>query len=365
MYDLCRASLYVLGQVEGLTRRQLRHACSSAGAELRKRLARDVTVVAVSGSAARDLLSGSRMLDMLERMPDQAMLISELALQRSLGLRPPAGDMERPLTGDDLCRLSGLDDDYLFWLALFDIIDPVEGRYGYRDLVCVREVARLIKTGAEFCDVVGAAVELRAQGRRLAEVRLAVTRHGEVGRAIDGVLASLHGQFSLPLDAPPENIDDVIECAEEAEEEGDLETAERLYDLGCKLDADDPLIPFNLGNVQDAAGRPALARISWRMAVSRAPLFPEAWFNLGVSAEDAGRRDEAIGNYLTALAVDENFSDAAYNLALLLHECGRFSDALPLWERFIAMDPRSEDARIARHKAADCRLRVRGLSLAV
>ncbi|MGQ4274710.1 tetratricopeptide repeat protein [Terrihabitans sp. B22-R8] len=365
MYDLCHASVFVLGHVDGLTRNQLHKACTGAGAHLSRRLVKGVTVVAVTGSAARDLLSGSRMMDMLERIPDQALLISETQLQRSLGLRREPAPIARTLSTAELCRLSGLDEDYLFWLALFDVVEAVEGMHSYRDLVAAREVARLLRAGGDLADVVGAAIDLRKEGRSLSDVRLAVTRYGELARSIDGVQTDMKGQYGLPLDTPPENVDDVIECAEEAEEEGDLDTAERLYDLGCKLDRDDPLIPFNLGNVQDAAGRLAEARISWRMAIDRAPAFPEAWFNLGVSAEDAGRKDEAVGHYLMALAINGDFADAAYNLALALHDLGRFAEALPVWERFIAMEPRSEDARLARHKAADCRFRVRGLVAAV
>ncbi len=131
----------------------------------------------------------------------------------------------------------------------------------------------------------------------------------------------------------------MIECAEDAEEEGDLDSAERLYDLGAEARPDDPLIPFNLGNVQEAQDRKADARISWRRAVDRAPFFPEAWFNLAVSSEDAGVKDEAVVQYCNALAIDTDYADAAYNLALLLYDLGRFADALPVWERFITLDP--------------------------
>ncbi|MDX6804537.1 tetratricopeptide repeat protein [Terrihabitans rhizophilus] len=365
MLDLCRASLFVLGSVDGLTRRQLRTACTRAGVDLQPKLSPKVGVVAVTNAAARDLLSGERLMDVLERVPDQTMLISEAALQRGLGLRPPEAPIQRTLSVVELCRLSGLDEEYLFWLSLFDIIEPLEGLHSYRDLLCAREVSRLMKAGAGFDAVVAVGLDLRRSGRSLCEVRLTVTRHGEVRRLMDGAVTALDGQMSLAMDTPPESVDDVLECAEEAEADGDFETAERLYDLALKLDPEDPLIAFNLGNVQDAGGRGAQARISWRRALDRAPLFPEAWFNLGVAAEDAGRREDAVSHYMLALAVSDSFSDAAYNLALLLHDLGRFSEALPVWERFIAMEPASEDARLARRKAADCRFRVRGLSVAV
>jgi tetratricopeptide (TPR) repeat protein len=361
MYDLNRASVFVLGRVNGLKRHQLAAALARAGATLRSRLTNSVTLVAVASSAASELLSGSKLMEALERMPDHAALISELALERSLGLKPPPAAELRAMDATDLARLSGLDDELLFWLALFDVIEPVEERFGYRDLVSAREAARLLREGCDFADLVGAAIELRRQGHRLCEVRLSVTAGGGIGRDIAGVAARLDGQLPLPIDTDPENVDLVVECAEEAEEEGDLAAAERLYELALKLDRDDPIVPFNLGNVLDAQGRSAEARISWRRAVERAPLFPEAWFNLAVSAEDAGRKEEALLHYCNALAIDTDYADAAYNLALLLHGLGRFAEALPVWEQFLQLEPRSPDARLARSRAAECRIRSRGL----
>ncbi|MFC5067555.1 tetratricopeptide repeat protein [Flaviflagellibacter deserti] len=363
MYDLSRASVYVLGRVNGLSRNQLNAAVAKAGASLHYRLKKRVTLVAIASGAARELLSGSRLMDALERMPDQAALISELSLQRSLGLKPPPADEHRWMDCAELGRLSGLDEELLFWLSLFDVIEPVGGLYGYRDLVTAKETARLMRAGCEFAELVAAAVDLRAQGLRLSEVKLGVSDTGTVVREIDGVATALDGQFPLPLEAPPEDVDAVVECAEDAEEEGDLALAERLYDLAAKLDRTDPIAPFNLGNVLDAQDRKAEARIAWRMALNRAPLFPEAWFNLAVSAEDAGRKDEAVTHYCTALAIDHEYPDAAYNLALLLYELGRFAEALPVWEQFIKLEPGSADAKVARSRANECRIKARGLHL--
>jgi tetratricopeptide (TPR) repeat protein len=364
MYDLDRASVFVLGRVHGLTRQQLGVAVSRAGAKLHNRLKKRVTLVAVGSGTAHALLTGSRMIHVLERMPDHAALISELSLQRSLGLAPPPIAEERWMTIEDVARLSGLDEEFLFWLALFDVIEPVDERYGYRDLVSAKEAARLMREGCDFAALVTAAVALRRDGTRLSEVRLTVGCDGAVARNIEGVIARLDGQFALPFDAPPEKIDDIVECAEEAEFLGDLPSAERLYDLAMKMDRDDPIAAFNLGNVLDAQGRHAEAQILWRKAISRAPHFPEAWFNLAVAAEDAGRKDDAVAYYCRALEIAGNYADAAYNLALLLHEIGRFVDALPVWEHFMGLEPGTVAADTARKRAIECRFRARGLSIA-
>jgi tetratricopeptide (TPR) repeat protein len=364
MYDLDRASLFVLGRVHGLTRQQLGAAVTRAGAKLQSRLKKRVTLVAVGSGTAHALLTGSRMIHVLERMPDHAALISELSLQRSLGLAPPPVDEERWMSIEDVARLSGLDEEFLFWLALFDVIEPVEELYGYRDLVSAKEAARLMREGCDFAALVTAAVALRREGTRLSEVRLTVGPDGAVARNIEGVIARIDGQFALPFDALPERIDDVVECAEEAEMLGDFDVAERLYDLAMKMDRDDPVAAFNLGNVLDAQGRHAEARILWRKAIGRAPHFPEAWFNLAVSEEDAGRMDEAVTCYCKALEIAGNYADAAYNLALLLHSAGRFTDALPVWEHFMALEPGTPAADTARKRAIECRFRMRGLSIA-
>ena len=364
MYDLNRASVFVLGRVYGLSRRELGAAVSRAGAKLHTSLKKRVTLVAVGSGAAHALLSGSRMIDVLERMPDHAALISEVAFQRSLGLAPPPVDEARWMTASDIARLSGLDEEFLFWLALFDVIEPVDELYGYRDLVSAKESARLMGEGCDFAALVTAAVALRHDGVRLSEVRLTVGPDGSVCREIEGVLARLDGQFALPFDAAPEKIDDIIECAEEAELLGDLDVAERLYDLAMKMDRDDPITPFNLGNVLDAQGRGAEARILWQKALVRAPYFPEAWFNLAVAEEEAGRTDEAVTHYCRALHIAGDYSDAAYNLALLLHGIGRFADALPVWEHFISIEPGTPAAQTARKKAIECRFRMRGLTIA-
>ncbi len=364
MYDLDRASVFVLGRVHGLTRQQLGAAVSRAGAKLHTRLKKRVTLVAVGSGTAQALLTGSRMIHVLESMPDHAALISELSLQRSLGLAPPPVAEERWMTIEDVARLSSLDEELLFWLALFDVIEPVDELYGYRDLVSAKEAARLMREGCDFAALVTAAVALRRDGTRLSEVKLTVGIDGAVGRNIEGIVARLDGQFALPFDAPPEKIDDIVECAEEAEFLGDLDSAARLYDLAMKMDRNDPISAFNLGNVLDAQGRNAEARIMWLKAISRAPHFPEAWFNLAVAEEDAGHKDEAIAHYCRALEIAGNYADAAYNLALLLHGLERFSDALPVWEHFMNIEPGTLAADTARKRAIECRFHMRGLRIA-
>ena len=68
-----------------------------------------------------------------------------------------------------------------------------------------------------------------------------------------------------------------------------------------RADAADPVLPFNLGNVFQAQGRGAEAKVAWQIAVARDPAFAEAWYNLALAAEDEQQTDLAIAEYRRAV----------------------------------------------------------------
>ena len=105
-------------------------------------------------------------------------------------------------------------------------------------------------------------------------------------RELSGQLAELSGQLNMPLEQQARSLDDVVAEAEEAEERNDLRHRRDLYATAMRADSSDPVLPFNLGNVFDAQGRAAEAKIAWQIAVARDPAFAEAWYNLAMAAED-------------------------------------------------------------------------------
>src|SRR5206468_7148770 len=132
-------------------------------------------------------------------------------------------------------------------LALFDVIEPADGLYSYRDLVAAREAGRLLASGIELRQVLEAAIALRRRGLHLAETRLAEGPTGSLLRELSGQLAELSGQINMRLDQDVRGIDDVVAKAEQAEEREDHATAETLYNTALRADSSDPVIPFNLG----------------------------------------------------------------------------------------------------------------------
>src|SRR3546814_19175657 len=73
----------------------------------------------------------------------------------------------------------------------------------------------------------------------------------------------------MGLDQNGRSVDELLAAAEHSEECYDLAAAENLYATALRADSNDPVIPFNLGNVFDAQGRSAEAKIAWQMAVAR------------------------------------------------------------------------------------------------
>ena len=145
--------------------------------------------------------------------------------------------------------------------------------------------------------------------------------------------------------------------AETFEQGGDLDSALKWYDLAARLDANDPVIPFNLGNVLDELGRFQEAEIAYRRAIERGPEVADAWFNLGVLQEKTGREDEALSSYERAFAVEPAYADALHNAALLHLRKGRFAAALTLLDIILALAP--ADKGEAKRLAHLCRLELK------
>ncbi|TWT11471.1 tetratricopeptide repeat protein [Reyranella sp. CPCC 100927] len=355
---LAKQTVFLFGRAQGLTRRRLDQLVRLRGGKLSSKPSTRVTVIAVGHSATSHVLADGR-VRLPVGLPASAILISEKELRRRLGLLGPPPDVDRSLASAEIERLAGLTPTLVACLALFDVLEPVEARFAYRDVVAAREVGRLLTRGIDLGQILGASVTLGRRGSHLAEARLTEGPSGELVRELGGQLAELSGQLTMRLEQDVRGIDELVAAAELAEEDNDLATAESLYTTAMRADAGDPVLPFNLGNVFDAQGRAAEAKIAWQIAVARDPAFAEAWYNLAMAAEDEAHEDLAIAEYRRAVQAQPEFADAHYNLALLLTKLDRCEEALAAWERFLELAPKSGQASTARRAAALCRMRIR------
>jgi tetratricopeptide (TPR) repeat protein len=316
-----------------------------------------VTTIAFGHSAITQALGDGR-VQLPPGLPAGAVLISENVLRRQLGLLEPPPAVERGMARAEIERLAGLSPNLVSCLVLFDVLEPVDDRFGYRDLVAAREAARLLKQGVALADVLDAAIALRRRGTHLAEARLAEGPSGSLVREIAGHLAELSGQFTMRLEQKPHSLDDLLVEAEQAEDTGNLAVAESLYTTAMRADVSDPVLPFNLGNVFMAQGRSAEAKVAWQIAVARDPGFAEAWYNLAMAAEDEKQTDLAIAEYRRAVQAQPDYADAHFNLALLLTHLDRCAEALAAWERFLELEPSSKQSVTAQKAIALCRMRL-------
>ena len=351
-------TLYLVGRIQGLTRRRLDQLVRARGGKLATRPGARVTTVAFGHSAAARALDDGR-VQLPPALPTTAALISENVLRRELGLLEPPPAVDHSMDRTEIERLAGLSPNLLSCLVLFDVLEPVDDRFAWRDLVAAREAARLLKRSVALRHVLDASLVLRRRGSHLAEARLTEGPSGELMREMAGELAELNGQLTMRLDqTAASTIDDLLAEAEHAEERGDLSAAESLYTTAMRADTADPVLPFNLGNVFQAQGRPTEAKIAWQIAVARDPAFAEAWYNLAMAAEDEHHADLAIAEYRRAVQAQPDYADAHFNLALLLTRLDRCADALVAWERFVELEPSSRQTATAQKAIALCRMRL-------
>ena len=91
--------------------------------------------------------------------------------------------------------------------------------------------------------------------------------------------------------------------------------ARREYLRALERDPNTPKAHNDLGVVLVKLGEPELARDHFRIETERHPANPDAWFNLGVWSEEHGNAAEARRYYLRAVAADRHFAPAQEKLA--------------------------------------------------
>jgi Tetratricopeptide repeat len=344
--------VYIYGRIRGVTRRWLQSLSAAAGVTLTRGTMTADTIVLGHNTASRAVSHAGELRLGFRRKPS-ARLLSERRFRSRLGLEAvPASN--RQYIEDQVVKHAGLNGSQLGTLALFDVLVPVDGRYSYVDLVTARAVGQLFSSGVVFPKIITAALALERQGERLSNVRLAGAPWGEVLKVLEGTLAEIDGQFLLPLDGSDLDADRVFALAEESEQEGDLVTARRWYEFAARLDATDPVIPFNLGNVLDELGFTREAEIAYRQAIARSPDMADAWFNLGLLQEKSGRERDALASYERAFAIDPTCVNALHNAALLHMRRREFAAAVQLLEQIKSTSP--ADAAEIRRLAHLCRL---------
>jgi tetratricopeptide (TPR) repeat protein len=352
-------TISIIGRLSTVPAAVVAREVAARGGTVQRGLSRRTSVVVVARRSVRQLAGGRLQAKIAMADRQGAVCVSETTLLRALGLLPPAAPVAGAIALEALPDKAGLAPEVVRMLVLFDLIEPHEGQCSFRDLVSAREVARLLREGLDLAEILAISdqVARRSAGRDqpLTRLKLVGDGSGQLARRLDGGFGELDGQMRLPLprtDNP--SVDELFENAEEAEQAGDLATAEALYRRCVAIDKNDAIALFNLANVLCAQHRRAAAKLYLELAAALDPGLAEAWYNLALLLDGEGDKDGARKCFERAIEADPDYADPLYNLAHLEFEAGAFGKARDLWRRYLTLDPDSEWARKARHGLALC-----------
>lgn len=243
-------------------------------------------------------------------------------------------------------------------LAMFGLIEPKDGHYGFRDLAAARQIAALLASGVALSVITRSLHEIRKwlPDAQLSNLRL-------FPESADRILieqmqgrADKSGQFVLPVAPSDDDADALFAAAQATEEAGDTAEAERLYRRLINVDAADAAARFNLANLLNAAGRATEAELMYRDATKADPGFAPAWYNLADALDDRGRTPEAITALEGALKADPDYTDAVFNLALMLQKLERHAEAATQWRRYLKLDANSPWSARAKRALKFCEI---------
>jgi tetratricopeptide (TPR) repeat protein len=269
-------------------------------------------------------------------------------------------EQAKSYTPEQLSALAKVPTEILDQLAMFGLIEPKDGLYGFRDLAAARQIAGLIASGVALSVITRSLHEIRKwlPDAQLSNLRL-------FPESADRLLieqlqgrTEKSGQFVLPVEPSDDDADALFAAAQAADEAGDAVGAERLYRRLINVDAADAAARFNVANLLRAAGRATEAEAMYRDATKVDPGFAPAWYNLADALDDRGRTPEAIAALEGALKADPDYADAMFNLALMLQKLDRHAEAAAQWRRYLKLDADSPWSARAKRALKFCEIQM-------
>ena len=273
-------------------------------------------------------------------------------------------EQAKTYSAEELASLSKLPKEVVEQIAIFGLIEPRGGHYGFRDLAAARQIAALLGSAVKLSVITRSLHEIRKwlPDSHLANLRLFPESSDTLLIKQMNGRTDETGQFLLPMAPQQDNPEILFEHGQVAEEENDVETAERLYRRVMKLDPEDPAAPYNLGNLLRDEDRVIEAEAAYRAAIKADPEFAEAWYNLADILDEQGRAEEAILCLHRAINADADYADAMFNLALFLQRLSRHAQAAHWWRQYLEHDSGSPWAARARRALKFCEMQIAGPS---
>ena len=361
--DTLTGNVAFTGRLAAMRRAQAFALVRQLGGRPRRGVTKDTDVLVV-GRLGWPLMDDGRPSNSLRKAKTIGVpVLSEPRFLEATGLSG-LEDETKAYTNAQIVTLSGLPGGVVEQLVVFGLLDPRDGRFGFRDLAAARQIAGLLAGGVKLSAICHSLHELRAwlPDAGLPTIRLVSAGTDELVVSYLEGQTTTRGQYVLPLERAVDDVEAVFEQAELAEQNEHWTAAERLYRRAMRLDPRDASAPFNLANMLRDLGRHVEAETLFRAATTIDPMLAEAWFNLADVLEEGNRREEAVTMLRRATDINPDYADAFFNLGLLEQKLGQFDQAARHWRKYLALDTGSHWSARVRRALKYCELRVAGPS---
>jgi Tfp pilus assembly protein PilF len=349
--------IFACGRLTHYPRRSWERLLARAGGAVSRRLQDADLVVVGGGAAAWPTEKFKAAIANADRRG--VPVIGERAMLRRIGVLAPLPEEARPYLLADLGKRAGLSIATLRLLALFDVIEGEDERYGFRAMKAAKAAAVLLeKVG--LADLVAACHSVRSAfnvAEPLSELQLTAD-HGRIVLSAGGRIADLDGQLRLELQVAHPSIDALLAGADEARADGRDDLAEGYLRQALAVSPRDADVLFELGSLLCEQEKFPEGLAVLHKAANCQPGFADAWYNIGHALERQDRPREARDAYLRAAEADPRYADPLFNLGMLSLEDGDFPAAIDRFESYLKLDRTSGWADKARKAIALARLSI-------
>jgi DNA-binding transcriptional MerR regulator len=203
--------------------------------------------------------------------------------------------------------------------------------FSFQDLVLLRSVADLVRSGVAPHRVMTAVAILRDQlpdDALLAEVSLDASGQSVVASIDATSWEPVSGQTVLNLDGGAVTIR-IASVVDAPPPSSGRRTATEWYVIADEVESSDPLA----------------AEDAYRRAIEIDETFADAHLNLGRLLHAAGAVHDALEEYLAARTLDSDDATTHYNVGVAFQDLGDLEEAVTAYEQAIELAPRFADAR--------------------
>jgi len=373
----------VTGRLVSMTQADLADIVQSCGGTFVRHLKRcgHIVVIGADGWPARNDGTPTRLL---KRARDLQVcgypieFVSEEDFLDRLKFTDPAGAIRGRHTIADLVRILNISALRIRKWMHAGLIQPVEStcrlaRFDFDQVANAKRLCELLEQGVSLAAIRKGIEEIGhwLPDERLPLSQVALLERSRVVLRFNGVLMEGSGQRLFDFDDRSDqsgsvmlkvttaggSVDALFDKALELEDAGRLEEAAYVYKQAIKLECSDPILHFNLGNIEFLRGRYTDAIVSFQEALRHDPQYVEVWNNLGNAHTELHQWDQAVDAFQHAVRLVPSYADAHFNFANVLKRLGKADEAadhLHAYRRYSPADHLVSERATFLRIARDC-----------